>query len=56
MRRLKVKEISTEMLEDDSGSANFDWIGIGVAALLFVVMTRLEGLILCCTGRGFLQP
>jgi hypothetical protein len=54
MRR--VKEIVTAMLHDDSGTAGFDWMSIGMAAMLFLVMTRLEGLIYCCTGSGFLQP
>lgn len=56
MRRLQVKDIYTEMLHEDSGSAAFDWFGIGLAALLFLVMTGLEGLIYSCCGRGFLQP
>ncbi|MDT8068416.1 MAG: hypothetical protein ROO76_09660 [Terriglobia bacterium] len=56
MRALNVKEISTDMLHDDSGTANFNWISIGMAILLFLVMTRLEGLIYCCTGGGFLLP
>lgn len=56
MRRLDVNKIGRDMLQGDSGTAGFDWISIGVAALLFLVMTRLEGLIYCCTGGGFLQP
>lgn len=34
-----LKGIVTAMLHDESGTAGFDWISIGVAALLFLVMT-----------------
>ncbi len=44
------------MLHDDSGIANFNWISIAMATLLILVMIKLEGLIYCCTGGGFLLP
>ncbi len=44
------------MLHDDSGTATLNWFSIGMAVLLFLVMTKLEGLIYVCTGGGFLLP
>lgn len=30
------------MLPEESGTANFNWVSIGMAILLFLVMTKLE--------------
>ncbi len=50
------KEIRTDMLHGESGTASLNWISFGVVMLLFLVMTKLEGLIYCNTGGGFLLP
>jgi hypothetical protein len=51
-----LKDIRTEMLTSESGTGSQSWIAIGLAILLFLSMTRLEGLIYCSTGGGFLLP
>lgn len=56
MRQSSVSNVRTDMLRNESGTASFNWLIIETAILLFVVMTKLEGLIYCCTGGGFLLP
>lgn len=56
MKRPNLKEIRIDMLRDECGSASSGWLSIGMAILLFFVMTKLEGLIYVHTGGGFLLP
>ncbi len=56
MIRPNMREIRVNMLRDESGTASLGWFSIGMAILLFLVMTKLEGLIYCNTGGGFLLP
>lgn len=52
----RLKEIRTDMLTSEAGTGSQTWITIGLAILLFVSMTRLEGMIYYATGGGFLLP
>lgn len=56
MRLSNVSEVRTDMLRNESGTASFNWLIFGMGILLFLVMIKLEGLIYCCTGGGFLLP
>ena len=56
MRTLKLKETGKQMLRDESGTATLNWLSFGMAVLLFLAMTKLEGLIYVHTGGGFLLP
>lgn len=47
---------SQGVLASESATGTAAWVTIGFAIVLFVLMTRLEGLIYCCTGGGFLLP
>ena len=54
MRRLE--EIRKVVVKDESGSATFNVLSIGIAVLLFLLLTKMEGLMYMHTGGGFLLP
>ena len=56
MKLLELSNLRTAMLRNECGTASFNWLIMGTAILLLFLMTKLEGLIYCCTGGGFLLP
>jgi hypothetical protein len=51
-----INQATLGSIADESGSAGASWLPIGMAILLLMTMTGLEGLIYCHTGGGFLLP